>query len=40
MATALVAVAVIAYRWGGSDGGLVALNKVHGHFVTMGWSRR
>ncbi|WP_405788229.1 hypothetical protein OG753_10620 [Streptomyces sp. NBC_00029] len=37
VAAVLVAVALIAYRWGGSDGGLVILNKVHGHFATMGW---
>ncbi|QES53813.1 hypothetical protein DEJ51_05740 [Streptomyces venezuelae] len=36
-AAVLVAGALIAYRWGGSDGGLVILNEVHAHFVAMGW---
>ncbi|WP_314249606.1 hypothetical protein [Streptomyces sp. DSM 40907] len=37
MASALVAAALAAYFWGGSDGGLIVLGKVRGHFVTMGW---
>ncbi|MFF4422044.1 hypothetical protein ACFY04_14855 [Streptomyces sp. NPDC001549] len=37
VAAALVAAALTAYLWGGSDGGLVVLGQVRGHVVTMGW---
>ncbi|MCX4802720.1 hypothetical protein ACFWWM_13505 [Streptomyces sp. NPDC058682] len=37
VAAALVTGALAAHFWGGPDGGLVVLNRVHGHFVTMGW---
>lgn len=36
-AAVLVAGALAAYRWGGSDGGLVVLSHVRGHLVTLGW---
>ncbi|MGZ9929899.1 hypothetical protein ACXNSR_08365 [Streptomyces sp. NC-S4] len=37
VAGALVAGTLAACIWGGSDGGLVVLGKVRGHFVTMCW---
>ncbi|MFJ3726225.1 hypothetical protein ACIPYQ_27200 [Streptomyces sp. NPDC090045] len=37
MAAALVATALAAHLWGGSDGGLVVLIRVRGHFVAIGW---
>ncbi|MFE1874541.1 hypothetical protein ACFW9N_27280 [Streptomyces sp. NPDC059496] len=37
VAGALVAGALAACLWGGSDGGLVVLGKVRGHFVTTCW---
>lgn len=37
VAAALVAATLAAHVWGGSDGGLVVMNQVHGHFVAMGW---
>lgn len=37
VAGVLVAVALVAVRWGGSQGGLVVLNQVRGHVVAMGW---
>ncbi|MFJ3965800.1 hypothetical protein [Streptomyces sp. NPDC090036] len=37
VAAVLVAVALVAVRWGGSQGGLVVLHQVRGHVVAMGW---
>lgn len=34
---ALVAAALAATRWGGSDGGLVLLSQVGRHLIAMGW---
>ncbi|MFB6617621.1 hypothetical protein ACIGFK_25555 [Streptomyces sp. NPDC085524] len=37
VAVALVASALVAHLWGGSQGGLVLLSQVRTHFVAMGW---